>query len=192
MLHAQETFENQLKVYDRDDIHSIHKKLYLKDGRHELGVQIGGIVNNSGFALGTVSYQYHFFENAGIEAGLGGYGFKLGADDRLAFYQASLTFSPLYGKISLFTWAVANFDIYILGGGGVVNYTTVTKGSSFMANVGMGWRFFLNEWMSAKVEYRDYIYSRRNPANSVAKESVMHNHAITAGVSFMLPTRQRY
>lgn len=189
---SQDSFEDQLKLYDRDDIHSIHKKLYTKEGRHEIGLNFGGIFNNGGYALTTASYQYHFFENAGIEAALGGLGYQFGGTEKLYTYQASLTFSPLYGKVSLFTWAVMNFDIYVLGGGGVVKYDGKTTGSSFMANVGIGQRFFINEWLSAKVEFRDYIFSRKNPGGSVSQESVFHNYSVTGGLAVLLPFRQRY
>lgn len=190
-LLAQESYEEQLREYDRDDIHSIHKKLYIKEGRHEVGLGIGGITNNNGYGLVTANYQYHFFENAGVEAGLGGYGFQFEDNERMTFFQASLTFSPLYGKVSLFTWAVMNFDIYILGGAGVVNYNGITDGSSFMGNVGLGQRFFINEWLSFKAEFRDYIYSRKR-TGSVAKENVIHNYAITGGLAVLIPFRQRY
>jgi outer membrane beta-barrel protein len=189
---SQESFQDQLKLYDRDDIHSIHKKLYQKEGRHEFGLGVGGILSGAKYALLTANYQYHFFENAGVEAALGGFGFQFGDNEKLTFYQASLTFSPLYGKVSLFTWAVMNFDIYILGGGGIVNYAGKTDGTSFMANIGLGQRFFINEWLSFKVEYRDYIFSRKNPSGSVGKESVVHNHAITGGIAVMIPFTQRY
>lgn len=189
---SQESFQDQLKLYDRDDIHSIHKKLYQKEARHEFGLGVGGILSGAKYALLTANYQYHFFENAGVEAALGGFGFQFGDNEKLTFYQASLTFSPLYGKVSLFTWAVMNFDIYILGGGGIVNYAGKTDGTSFMANIGLGQRFFINEWLSFKVEYRDYIFSRKNPSGSVGKESVAHNHAITGGIAVMIPFTQRY
>jgi len=192
VLNAQDTYQEQLREYDRDDIHSIHKKLYIKEGRHEAGVNFGGIMNNTGYGLFTASYQYHFFENAGVEAGMGGIGFQFGDNNRLLFYQASLTFSPLYGKVSLFTWAVMNFDIYILGGAGVVSYSGLSDGSSFMSNVGIGQRFFINEWLSFKAEFRDYIYSRKNPGTSTSRESVIHNYAITGGLAVLIPFRQRY
>ncbi len=189
---SQDSFQDQLKLYDRDDIHSIHKKLYTKEGRHEVGFNLGGILNYDGYALTNFTYQYHFFENAGIEAGLGGIGFQFSDDEKLYMYQASLTFSPLYGKVSLFTWAVMNFDIYVLGGGGVVRYEGLANGTSFMANLGVGQRFFINEWLSAKVEFRDYMYLRNNAAGSVSSESVRHNYAITGGVSVLMPFRQNY
>jgi hypothetical protein len=120
---SDDSFRDQLKVWDRDDIHSIHKKLYTKEGRHELTLPLGAILNNEGYGLAGLQYTYHIFENFGIEAVNGLFGFQFGDDDKLFAYQASVTFSPLYGKISFFTWLVANFDIYMLAGAGVVKYS---------------------------------------------------------------------
>ena len=191
-LMAQEAFQEQMRIWDRDDIHSIHKKLYTKQGRHEVGLQLGGILNGQRYGLVTAVYQYHFLENMGIEAGLGGFGFQTGDNNQLAFYQASVSFSPLYGKVSLFTWAVANFDIYAIGGGGVVSYRGLVDGSSFMGNIGGGFRFFLNEFLSTRVEFRDYLYIRDNVADSLRQSDISHNFALTAGLSIMFPLRQPY
>jgi len=189
---CQEAFEDQLRLYDRDDIHSIHKKLYTKEGRHEVGLNVGGITNHGGYGYLSANYQYHFFENAGIEAAMGGFGFTMGDNERLLIYQASLTFSPLYGKLSLFTWSVFNFDIYVLAGAGLVSYNGRTSGSSFAGNVGLGQRIFLNDWLSAKIEFRDFIYSKTNPSGSVSSETVLNNYAITVGVAVLVPFRQNY
>ncbi len=188
--HAQEAFRDELKAYERDDIHSIHKKLYTKEGRHEFSLGLGGILNsNSGYGLVTAGYQYHLFENLAIEAGLGGYGFQFGDNDRLLFYQGSVVFAPLYGKVSLFTWAVVNFDIYVVGGAGVVNYSGRNDGSSFMGNVGAGERFFINEFLSAKIEYRDLIY---NLTQTTGESKIQHNHTILGSLSILIPFTQKY
>ena len=181
-----------MRVWDRDDIHSIHKKLYTKQGRHELGFQAGGIINGQRYGIVTALYQYHFLENMSIEAGLGGYGFQFGDNNQMGFYQASVAFSPLYGKVSLFTWAVSNFDIYVIGGGGVVSYKGQVSGSSFMANIGGGYRFFLNEFLSTRVEFRDLVYRRNNPVGSSPSSEISHNFVLTAGLSIMFPLRQPY
>jgi outer membrane beta-barrel protein len=185
---AQDSFREQLKVYDRDDIHSIHKKLYTKEGRHELTLPIGGIANNEGYALLGLQYEYHLFENFGIEAANGMFGFQLGDNDRLWMYQTSLSFSPIYGKISFFTWFVANFDIYLIGGGGVVKYQGRFNGTSFAGNVGIGQRFFINEYLAFKVEFRDYIFKR----NGVGTSSILNNYALTGGISMFFPFRSKY
>lgn len=184
---AQEAFEDQLKRYDREDIHSIHKRLYTKVGRHEITGFAGGIFNNNGYALVGAQYQYHFFEALGFEAAAGGFGFQTGDDDRLSFFQSSLSFSPIYGKISWFTWAVLNFDLYAVGGAGVVSYSGLQDGTSIMGNVGLGTRVFINEFLAAKVEFRDYIYERDFTNND---SEILHNYSLVAGVSVFIPFTQ--
>lgn len=189
-VEAQESFRDQLRQYDRDDIHSIHKRLFTKKGRHEFTSNLGGIFNNNGYFLSTAQYQYHFFESFGFEAAAGGYGFQVGGEDQLGFYQGSLSFSPIYGKISWFTWAVLNFDLYAVGGAGAVAYSIRgVDGTSFMGNVGLGARVFINEFLSFKLEFRDYFYERTFPGEP---DSVLHNYALTGGLSVLIPFRQSY
>ena len=134
-------------------------------------------------------YSYHLFENLAIEGAAAGFGFQTNDNNRLFFYQASAAFSPLYGKISLFTWAVANFDIYVVGGGGFASYSGAVSGSSFMANIGIGQRFFINEYLSTKIEFRDLFYKQNKPAGGTR---LLPNYMLMAGVSFMLPMKQKY
>lgn len=185
-VHAQESFEEQLKIYDRDDIHSIHKRLYSKVGRHEVSLNAGAIMNNNGFALLTGTYQYHFFESLSFEAALGGYAFQTNDDNKIGFYQASVVFSPIYGKISWFTWAVLNFDLYFVGGAGVASYSGLADGTSIMGSVGFGSKVFITEYLAAKLEFRDYIYDRKLQNDS----EISHNYAITAGLSVFVPFKQ--
>ncbi|MDB5038564.1 MAG: hypothetical protein JWQ35_2092 [Bacteriovoracaceae bacterium] len=188
---GEDLLQDQLKVYDRDDIHSIHKKLHTKKGRHELTFATGGILNHDGFALVVGQYTYHAFENLGFEAATGAIGFQLkNGGSKVYLYQASLNFSPLYGKLSLFTWAVVNFDIYLVGGAGVVSYSGVNNASSFAGNVGIGERFFINDFLSTKIEFRNYMWKQQLAGNT--KSEIWNNFALTAGISVLLPFRQKY
>jgi outer membrane beta-barrel protein len=189
-VRAEDTLEDQLKTYDRDDIHSIHKKLFTKKGRHEFTLATGGILNHDGWATIGAQYTYHLFENLGIEAANGAMGFQTKGSNKLYLYQASLNFAPLYGKLSLFTWAVVNFDIYVLGGAGVVSYSGSNKGSSFAGNVGLGERFFINEYLSAKVEFRNYMWKQKLLGGTDSE--IWNNFALTAGLSVMFPFNQKY
>jgi outer membrane beta-barrel protein len=183
---AQDSFREQLKIYDRDDIHSIHKRLYSKDGRHELTTSFGGILNNDSYFLLSAQYQYHFFEALALE-GQFGYAFQTEDDNALTFGQLSASFSPIYGKISWFTWAVLNFDLYGIAGAGIVQYKGLQDGTSFMGNVGIGTRVFINEFLATRIEFRDYIYNRSLPDSD---SKITHNYAITAGISLFFPFRQ--
>lgn len=188
-IQAQEAFKDELKQHDRDDIHSIHKKLYTKEGRHEISLNAGGIVNHEGYGLASLQYAYHFTENFGLELANGGLAFETKGNRRLYFYQTSALFSPLYGKLSFFTLAVLNFDIYAVGGLGFVSYKSLEKnGSGVMGNIGLGERFFITEALSAKIEFRNYIYKKERTSDS----KVFHNYAITAGISVLFPFTQNY
>ncbi len=191
-LHAQDALKEQLKNFDREDIHSIHKKLYTKQGRHEVTVAAGGIMNHDGYFLGVAQYQYHFFESFGVEAVNGGFGFQTKDNNKLMFYQGGVTFSPLYGKLSLFTYAVWNYDIYVVGGAGFVRYSGLRSGTTGMGNIGLGYRFFINDWLSTKIEFRDYIYKLDIRSTTGTTSRIWNNYALTAGVSFMFPMRPKY
>ena len=101
-------------------------------------------------------------------------------------YQASVSFSPIYGKISWFTWAVLNFDLYAIAGAGFVSYTGIEDGSSVMGNVGLGTRVFINEYLAGKIEFRDYIYNRKFATDT----KVLHNYSLIAGLSVFIPFKQ--
>lgn len=186
-VQASDVFAEQIRIYDRDDIHAIHKRLFTKQGRHEISANFGGIFNNNGYFLTTLTYQYHIFEALGLEAAAGGFGFQTSDDERMMFYQASASFAPIYGKVSWFTWAVLNFDLYVIGGAGVVNYQGLVDDTAFMGNVGLGTRLFINEYLSAKIEFRDYIFNRKLP---VGDSEVQHNYSLTAGIAILIPFKQ--
>jgi outer membrane beta-barrel protein len=87
--------------------------------------------------------------------------------------------------------AVVNFDIYLVGGAGVVRYSGGTNsGSSFAGNVGIGERFFINEYLSTRIEFRNYMW-KQLLAGSTDSE-IWNNFSLTAGISVMLPLRQKY
>lgn len=68
-----------------------------------------------------------------------------------------LQWSPLYGKLSLFAEKFLAFNIYLLAGPAFLMYgpnNTPTVGG----NVGVGFRFFINSWLTVRLEMRDVIY----------------------------------
>jgi outer membrane beta-barrel protein len=129
-------------------IMTIQKKNFLKVGRAELGLNLGGVVNDpflKRFIIGA-ALDYHFTEIFALEIQLG-YApifanFSSGADDpdwkELSIQlrnensvapdiskmtlnaSAALAFSPIYGKAAIFN-TILIFDIFGYFGGGVVN-----------------------------------------------------------------------
>jgi outer membrane beta-barrel protein len=65
--------------------------------------------------------------------------------------------APIYGKISLFAEKTLSFNMYVLGGPALVLYgPTVT--ATLGGNLGVGFRFIINEWMTVRAELRDVLY----------------------------------
>lgn len=68
--------------------------------------------------------------------------------------------APLYGKLALFSEKILNFNMYVLLGPSFLMYgptNTFTVGG----NVGVGFRFFLNEWLTVRLELRDVLYNEQ-------------------------------
>lgn len=91
--------------------------------------------------------------------------------------------APIYGKLSLFAEKVLNFNMYGLAGPAIVMYgptNTVTLGG----NLGVGFRFFINEWVSIRAELRDTIYYE----SGFPTDSLRNQLMIDFGVSMFFPT----
>lgn len=101
--------------------------------------------------------------------------------------------APIYGKISLLAESFAHFDMYGILGASMVQYkgpptsADVQSTSRMTAggNVGVGFRFFLNRYMTLRTEVRDLIYVEKAilPATTLRNQLMFE-----LGVSFFLPT----
>jgi outer membrane beta-barrel protein len=100
---------------------------------------------------------------------------------------ADVQWSPIYGKISLAAETFAHFDMYGVLGGSLVQYKGPLSASKMTpgANVGIGFRFFLNRYMTLRTEMRDLIYVEKAtlPATTLRNQLMFE-----LGVSFFLPT----
>ncbi|MFO0597302.1 MAG: outer membrane beta-barrel domain-containing protein [Myxococcaceae bacterium] len=95
-----------------------------------------------------------------------------------------LQWAPLYGKLALFSEKVLNFNMYGLVGPAFLMYgpnTTPTLGG----NVGIGFRFFFNEWLTLRLELRDVLYYEvgANDRNSFRNQLMAE-----VGFSMFFPT----
>ena len=66
-----------------------------------------------------------------------------------------LLWAPLYGKISLFSEGILHFDTYLTVGPGVFATDAAVNPA---VNIGIGQRYFLTDWLVARIELRDYIF----------------------------------
>jgi outer membrane beta-barrel protein len=100
-----------------------------------------------------------------------------------AIFSAFAQITPFYGKIAFFSALFVNYDLYVNGGVGFVNYTqnhccTVAAGADGKSGtpadpnvqnaslyaglkiggqIGVGAHIYFNEWLGLQFELRDYI-----------------------------------
>jgi outer membrane beta-barrel protein len=98
--------------------------------------------------------------------------------------SVDLQWSPIYGKLSLVAEKFLHFNMYALAGPALVSYGpsgTLTAGG----NVGVGFRFFINRYLTLRTELRDTIYQEQG--YPVGYTSLRNQLMFDVGVSLFLP-----
>jgi len=187
-----------------DRIKSVQRKVFLKKNRLEVYPYFALDLNDpffQHFVLGG-AVSFHFVDSLSVEARGGGVvgsvrqdAIKLvrvteGAifDDPPEFqYHADLdvAWAPLYGKVSLLGEGILHFDVYVTAGPGVFG---TNRGANPAVNVGIGQRYFLNDWLSARIELRDYIFVESRSNVSDVQNLLM----LSLSVSGFFPTSFEY
>ncbi|NJK89468.1 MAG: outer membrane beta-barrel domain-containing protein [Myxococcales bacterium] len=188
-----------------DRIKSVQRKVFLKRERVELAPLFAFSLNDPFFLhmFAGGSIGYHLSDAFEIEA-RGSAVIAKSESDAVRFvrqttdsllddgqpeleYHAELDvlWSPIYGKISLFGEAILHFDTYIAAGAGVFG---TDAGTNPAANAGIGQRYFINDWMVLRIEYRNYFFSEERRGESDLRTPG------TFGImlSFFLPTAFEY
>ena len=111
------------------------------------------------------------------------------------------SYVPLFGKLSIMNGAIVNYDFHLLFGMGFVNLAAVTPlereniasanipGSTIAPVVGIGTRFYLNDFIAFNAQLRDFIYSSPAISNTTNSDADLQNRlALSVGFSFFLPT----
>lgn len=99
--------------------------------------------------------------------------------------SVDLQWAPIYGKLALFSEKVLNFNMYGLVGPSFLMYgptNTFTVGG----NVGVGFRFFLNKWLTVRLELRDVLYYELGPTKE--QNSFRNQLMAELGFSMFFPT----
>lgn len=84
-------------------------------------------------------------------------GVELLSDDQrdLDYYSASVGYNILPGESFLGRQRAFNNTLYIIAGAGSTDFA---DDSRFTINAGLGYRLLLNDWLSLRMEVRDYLY----------------------------------
>lgn len=102
--------------------------------------------------------------------------------------------APIYGKLSLLSSYFASFDMYGIVGASLVQYRGPTPDTDVQVqdywtpggNVGVGFHFFLNRWISLRTELRDLIYVEKT--RQAGENSLRNQLLFELGLSFYFPS----
>lgn len=187
-----------------DRIKAVQRKVFMKKGRVEIFPQFSLDLNDPFYQHLIVggSVAYHLADSFAIEA-RGGYAFASIKQGALRFvrqetdsliknppefkYHADLDllWAPIYGKISLFGDSILHFDTYVTAGPGIFG---TDAGLNPAANIGIGQRYFITEWLTARFELRDYMFLDSRNTSSDLQNLLVFGFS----VSGFLPTAFEY
>lgn len=105
------------------------------------------------------------------------------------FVGVDLHWIPIYGKVSLFNSVIAPFDLYLIAGGGIVN-TGVN--SRLSANIGIGQRFFVGDFLALRIELRDHMYLDTLRVDGQLRSDIQNYILLQLGVSLFVPPSFEY
>ncbi len=117
---------------------------------------------------------------------------KGGVEAYKALYFGNVLWSPIYGKLSIFSKRIYHFDIFIVAGAGLVDTDTIRTDlagqpkqggpNRFGFDVGLGGKLFVNDWLAVRLDIRNFTVRQGLPFNKIANDQMY-----SLGVSFFLP-----
>lgn len=210
-------------------------QLFQKAGRFELTASGNLSLNDAFFTktFGGVKLGYHLTEAFAISAQVaGGSTSRTGsavvcpsnggcqAATKAQLYQVpgdlklvtglEVAWSPVYGKLNIFSERVGHFDLSLLLGGDWISHQKVVDATQAAAlaaagqtpgttstiggHVGLGFRIFFAEWLAARIEFKDYIYKVAVPnwqEGGKARDDIQNQLFTELGLSVFFPFQNR-
>lgn len=214
---SESMIEQQLKELGsiaNDEVVVVQRKFTRKAWRHEISpVSFGGVPFGTvrRTLMGGASYTLHVNDWFGWEVVNFAYTkafFSSFTDDinaaqpgrpairpdfqkLLYFLTTGVQITPFYGKISTFSNYIAYLEPY-LGLGVGISRTEAQSYLTFYPAIGI--RAFFKEWVSMRLEFRDYMYTEKNVTRTDPPTEVnnfRNNYAVTVSLSFWLPKMPR-
>lgn len=207
-LGGNDALMEKAKALDSENrVRIVQKRLVDRDFRLELGVHYGNMVSgdtylktqdlganldfhiNPRWSLGFRYMNYgnqltpegqRVFDDARAAIQNGGTPYEIpDIDYPIQSMMGVIDWYPIYGKTSLLDMGIAQFDLYLLGGGGQIQ---LSSGWTNIVTAGTGVAIWLNKHMSARLElawqnYHDEIYTGPRNINAIVG---------TAGIGFLL------
>jgi outer membrane beta-barrel protein len=214
---AENEIEKQLEEIGRiqnEEVIVVQRKYTRKTWRHEFTpVMFGGMpfgtVRRTLF--GGAGYTIHANDWLGIEAlnfvytktffssfaddinnASGPSGNKIAPDIQQIKFIATtgVQFTPFYGKMSSLSRWIAYVEPYFSIGFGIAK---TDVGSYFALAPGLGLRVFFREWLSMRLDFKDYLYNETtiNRQSGAVSSRLTNNYTVMVSLSFWLPKMPR-
>jgi outer membrane beta-barrel protein len=203
---------------DEQELGVVQNRAYSKSHKIEVSL-VGGVISSDPF-LSTQVYGmtlgYHFSEYLNLH--LLGWKEVVNTSNAFTSYQNSIkakggvpaipatnnpnwylgpevSWSVLYGKLSVLGKSIVYYDLHLLGGVGITN---TFDGSEFTPSIGVGQQIYLSRVISIAVDYRMMIYGENiytldgSPTQNVPTGSrTNYTNAITLGVQFLIGAEKK-
>lgn len=189
------------------DIAVIQKRFLPKSARFEFNPNLGLLTNNAFFMTTYVQARmaYAFTEKLAVELTYAVFldqKYKVTQDlkDEAqvdtkslllpdSYYGADLRWSPIYGKMGMFSDGIVPFDMYFSGGGGVMSTNQDT--TPFAMHAGTGQIFAINKWMAFRWDLSMYFYTSpvksANAGSTTKTDQTFTDIQMSLGMSFFFP-----
>ncbi|MCA9562689.1 MAG: outer membrane beta-barrel domain-containing protein, partial [Myxococcales bacterium] len=162
----------------------LQRRLYEKDGRHQITIWGGVIPNNPFLDYYPIGLRYGFYllESLAIEVDGSYIGETFRSESDLSVFleergvnvdlldltqwraHFGLNWSPFYGKLAFLGLKLVHFDLNLFAGFGVVQIENITVdrlGTETEirpeGSLGAGFNFYINDTFSIRFDYRQYL-----------------------------------
>jgi len=195
---------------ERREIRTIEKRLFRKDTRFQASLY-GGVIPNDDFQLFVpmgLRLAYFLTEDIAIElSGAYALGFQTRLKDFLTeeienkqvgaqvfltqeyewYGMANMLWSPVHGKIGMFTNKLFHFDFYLAVGVGVMGVIADPPGiqaeaesqTPIAANIGFGAMMYLTDFLALQMDYRQFFHEFQGGGGGLSYPA-----EITLGLAF--------
>ena len=190
-----------------NDIAVIQKRFLPKSQRFEFNPNVGLVTNNAFFMTTYVQARlaYAFTEKLAMEFTFAMFmdqKYKVTEDlkdDALvdtkslllpdSYYGADLRWSPIYGKMGMFSDGIVPFDMYFSAGGGIMSTNQDT--TPFAMHAGTGQIFAVNKWMAFRWDLSMYFYTTAvksaDAGSTATTDQSFTDVQLSLGMSFFFP-----
>lgn len=176
---------------------SLDRPAYREDKIDTENFEIGafvGIMSIEDFGTNPVygvQFAYHINEDIFIEANYGQSKANKSSFEKLSgditllsdserdykFYNFNVGWNFLPGEVFATKNSAFNSTLYLIGG---VGNTDFAGDTFFTFNIGIGYRFFINDWFAWQIGFRDHIFQ----SDIFGKTETKHNLDLRTGVTF--------